>query len=403
MNKKIYLFGALIIVIAVLIAIGKSKNTGILVNIAKPTITTITESIPCNGKIQPVTEVKISPDVSGEIVQLDIESGDTIRKGDLLLRIKPDIYISNKERAEATLNSSKAQYLQQKAQLAQSELNHKRNTVLYNQKAISDADYEKSLTELEIAQKQLQAAEYSIKGAEAALNEAIENLSKTSIYAPMNGVVSRLDVELGERVVGTSQMAGTEMLRIADMDDMEVIVDVNENDIIRINKNNTAVIEIDAYPNRKFSGVVTKVASSSKSSSTTSIDQVTNFEVNVSIDRDSYKDLFQMNPIPIRPGMSASVTIITNVKENILTIPIMAITTRNNLIDSLVNSTTIPEQVFVYDSTTNMVNARLIKTGIQDMTNIEVVSGLNNNEQIVVGPYSAISKELINNINVTVQ
>lgn len=402
-NKKLYVIAAVAIVIAILIAIGKGKETGIVVNLSKPSVTTITESIPCNGKIQPVTEVKISPDVSGEIVQLEVESGDTIRKGDLLLRIKPDIYISNKERAEASLNSSKAQYLQQKANLAQAELDHKRNTVLYNQKAISQSEYEKSLTQLEIAKEQLQSYEYSVKGAEAALNEAIENLGKTSIYAPMNGVVSRLDVELGERVVGTSQMAGTEMLRIADLNDMEVIVDVNENDIIRINKYDNAIVEIDAYPNRKFQGVVTKVASSSKSSATASIDQVTNFEVNVSINRDSYKDLFDINPIPIRPGMSASVTIITNVKDSILTVPIMAITTRGNLIDSLDKNISIPQQVFVYNTTTNTVNVRLVETGIQDMANIEVIKGLDKDEQIVVGPYSAISKELLNNSTVLVK
>lgn len=402
-NRSKYILIAGFAVIAILIIFGVNKeDPGIEVQVEYPKRTTITEAIPANGKIQPVTEVKISPDVSGEIIELKVNEGDKVNAGDLLIKIKQDAYISAVDRAEASLNSIKAQYLQQKAQLIQIEQSYKRNNLLFEQKAISEADHESSVAQYQVAVEQLNAAKYNIKSAEAALEEAKESLRKTTIYAPMTGIVSMLMVEKGERVVGTSQMAGTEMLRIANLNEMEVLVDVNENDIIRLNLKDTAYIEVDAYPNRKFKGVVTQIANSAKNSASAITDQVTNFEVKVSILQDSYRELLQENPIPFRPGMSASVSILTHVSNNALTVPLQSITTRNGLIDSL-GTNEINEQIFIYNKNTSQVEVAVVKSGIQDMQQIEILSGLPDSVEIVTGPYNAISRTLKNGSKVKVK
>lgn len=391
-----------VILLLVIISVFSKGDEGIAVTLAYPQVCPITETVPANGRIQPVTEVKISPDVSGEIVELNCEEGDRVNAGDLLIKIKQDLYISAVEQAEASLNSVKAQYLQQKAQLIQIEAAHERNKSLFEQKAISQQELETSTSQYQVAVEQLNAAKYNIKSAEAALKEARENLVKTTIYAPMSGIISDLAVEKGERVVGTSQMAGTEMLRIADMEKMEVLVDVNENDIIRLSQSDTADIEVDAYPNRKFKGVVTHIANSANSTGTTvSADQVTNFEVKVKILPESYGDLLEKNPIPFRPGMSASVSIITDYRADAIVIPIQAITTRTELADSSATNA-VNEFVFVYDSITGRVSPQVITTGIQDMMNIEVLSGLTRQSRIVTGPYRAINRELKKDSEVTV-
>ena len=401
-SKNRYILVAAAIVIIALIIVGKGKSgKGVSVTVKHPETGTIVESIPANGKIQPVTEVKISPDVSGEIIKLNFQEGDTVKKGDLILQIKQDVYISARDRAEASLNAVKAQYLQQEAQLKQTELNHRRNELLYGKNTIAQADYEKSLAEYQIAQSQLKAAEFNVKSAQASLKEAEENLVKTNIYAPMSGTISKLSVEIGERVVGTTQMAGTEMLRIADLSQMEVLVDVNEIDIIRLAPKDTAIIEVDAYPGRKFKGMVTQVANSSKNSGTATADQVTNFEVKVIILPESYSDLLATSNIPFRPGMSASVSIQTMKKENVLMVPLQAITTRKGIADSLDTSTEVLQQVFVYNKVKGTVNVVCVETGIQDMSNIEITKGLNKEQQIVTAPYSAISKDLKNGSVVT--
>ena len=370
----------ILLVIAVAALSGKRKNVT-EVSVETPITKDIVESIPASGKIQPVVEVKISPDVSGEVVELNFEEGNEINKGDLILKIKQDVYISLVERAEASLNATKAQFLQQKAQLIQIELSYKRNKSLYEQKAISESEYETAMANYEVAKEQLNAAEYTIKSSEASLKEARENLTKTVIYAPMSGIISKMSIERGERVVGTSQMAGTEMLRIANLDNMEVLVDVNENDIIRLKQCDTAEIEVDAYPGRKFKGIVTQIANSAKNIGS-SVEQVTNFEVKVSILPESYNDLLSQNIIPFRPGMSASVSILTNKKEGIITIPLQCIISRD-----------LKEQVWVLNDD-NTVSAKIITTGIQDLTSIEVTSGLNKDDKVVVSPYIAISKTL---------
>ncbi len=402
-SKRRYILVAAAAVIIALVIVGKSRSgKGIPVTVKHPEIGTIVESIPANGKIQPVTEVKISPDVSGEIIKLNYQEGDTVKKGDLILQIKQDVYISARDRAEASLNAVKAQYLQQEAQLKQIELTHRRNELLYGKKTIAQADYEKSLAEYQIAQSQLKAAEYNVKSAQASLKEAEENLVKTNIYAPMSGTISKLSVEIGERVVGTTQMAGTEMLRIADLSQMEVLVDVNEIDIIRLAPKDTATIEVDAYPGRKFKGMVTQVANSSKNSGTATADQVTNFEVKVIILPESYSDLLAGSNIPFRPGMSASVSIQTEKKDNILMVPLQSITTRKDIVDSLETSAEILQQVFVYNEEKGTVDVICVETGIQDMSNIEITKGLSQEHRIVTAPYSAISKDLKNGSVVTV-
>ncbi len=387
-KKNIWWIAAAILII-VLMAASKTCNKSKLpeVETAKPTRMTIVENIPANGKIQPVTEVKISPDVSGEIVELNVKEGDAIKKGDLVIKIKQDIYLSAVEQAMASLNAVRASYKQQQAQTLRAKQNYERYAKLYELKTVSRAEYENASAEWDVAQQQLDGARFNISSAEARLKEARENLLKTTIYSPMDGIISKLSVELGERVVGTSQMAGTEMFRVANFDKMEVLVDVNENDIIRLGAGDSAKISVDAYTDRDFYGVVTDVANSSKSSVSTSLDQATTFEVKVRIAPESYSDLTS----PFRPGMSASVQIQTTKVENVLGLPISAITGRSDL---------SPEggktMVFVYDQTKQTVTAVPVKTGIQDMDNIEIKEGITDSTTVVIGPFSAISKTLMN-------
>ena len=383
---------AVILAAAIIYAVLGQEN-GEPVIVAVPSTGTIVERIPANGKIHPVTEVKISPDVSGEIIELNVEEGDRVSRGDLVIKIKQDVYISLRDRAAATLNATRAQYQQQKASFTQAEQNYMRNKQLYGQKAISLQEFQASTAEYEMAREQLNAAEYNIESAVASLDEAEENLTKTVIYSPIDGIVSSLSVEKGERVVGTSQMAGTEMLRIADFDMMEVLVDVNENDIIRITKGDTADIEVDAYPGRTFKGVVTQIANSAKNlgSTTAALTDVTNFEVKVRILRESYADLLTSDPIPFRPGMSASVEIETERKDGVTKIPLQAVT---------------PDGcVFVLDRQSSTVRKVAVTTGIQDIGNIEVISGLGaaDTVEIVTGPYSTISRILEDGMEVRPQ
>ena len=369
------------------------RDTGIPVTVSRPSKGLIVEKIPANGKIHPVTEVKISPDVSGEIVELNVDEGDRVSKGDLIIKIRQDVYISLRDRAEASLNSTKAQYQQQKAGFVQAEQNYLRNRQLYGQGAISLQEFQASTAEYEMAREQLKAAEYNIESASASLAEAVENLTKTVIYSPIDGIISSLSVEKGERVVGTSQMAGTEMLRIADFNMMEVLVDVNENDIIRISLNDTADIDVDAYPGRTFRGIVTQIANSAKNltGTTASVTDVTNFEVKVRILPESYKDLLAVDPIPFRPGMSASVEIETDRKERVVTVPLQAVTQEGF--------------VFLYDSTASCVKAVKVTTGIQDIGDIEITSGLPSPDSvwIVTGPYGTVSKMLEDGMKVNAE
>ena len=430
--KQKKLIRIVIIVAAVLIVIAiVAKSLGWVggelvynVSVEKPQKRTITETITANGKIQPQTEVKISPEVSGEIVELNVKEGQEIKKGQLLVRINPEIYISSLDRMKAALNASKANLANSKARLAQVEaqytqqdLSYKRNKKLWDQKAISQADFETAQSGFDIAKANLEsakqdvaAAEFNVKSGEASLNEANENLTKTSIIAPMDGTVSKLNVELGERVLGTAQFNGTELLRIANLNRMEVKVDVNENDIVRVKLGDTALIEVDAYLNRKFKGLVSEIANSASTTSTTSADQVTSFEVKISILPESYKDLIPKNNpnyYPFRPGMSASLDIMTNTSKAVLTIPIQAVTTRTDSVltlkdkkigkDSL-SSNQSKEIVFIYSNGISV--PRDVKTGIQDNNYIEIKLGLSVNDEVIVAPYSVVSKKLKDKVKV---
>jgi HlyD family secretion protein len=419
MNSKKLLRYLLIsaVLLIILAVIGKKagwfgKSTVYDVAVEKVKKRNITEFITANGKIKPETEVKISPDVSGEIVELYVKDGDKVSNGQLLLKIKPDTYISIKDRAaaavdaaKANLANSKAQLEQVKVQFEQASLTFNRNKKLWEQGVISEAEWETAKSNYEIAKANVTAAEqtvlsaeYSIKSAEASLKEANENLIKTSVYAPMSGTISMLNVEKGERVVGTELMTGTEMLRIADLSKMEVLVEVNENDIVRVRESDTAVIELDAYMDKKFKGIVTEIANSAKTAGM-STDQVTSFEVKILLLEDSYKDLFEKgNNIPFRPGMSASADIQTEIKFDVLSLPIQAITTRIDTINKsdtavLENKNKEPKEVaFVYED--GKVKQVKVVTGIQDNNYIEILEGLKEDDEVVAAPYNVINKRL---------
>lgn len=403
-NHKLLLY--LIGFVVIFVVVGKcsglfTKKAGLEVLTEFPAKRTIVETITASGKIQPQTEVKISPDVSGEIVDLFVVEGQEVKEGDLLLKIRPDTYLSNLDRMMATVNSAKSQHEQAKAQLIEKEANYERMKGLYEKGAISKSEFETAESGYKVAKANADAARYSVKSSEASLSEARENLTKTSIYAPMSGVVSVLNVEKGERVVGTMQMAGTEMLRIADLNKMEARVEVNENDIIKVKLNDTAIIEIDAYLGTKFKGVVTSIANSANSTQV-STDQATSFDVKIRILPESYVELLKEKPQPFRPGMSASVDIQTKTVNNVLSVPIKAVTARPDSIskenNQIEENTELIEVVFVYKN--GKVKMQKVITGIMDNNYIEIISGINEEDEIVTDPYDAISKKLKDNSSV---
>ena len=410
-TKKLLRYSLIAVVILIVLAVvGKKagwfgKEEAILVAVEKAKRRDIIETITANGKVQPETEIIISPDVSGEIVDLRVKEGDMVNLGQLLARIKPEVYISARDRSLAALNSSKARYSQAEAQYIQKELDYNRNKKLWEQQAISEAVYETALSAYHIAKAELDAAKYSVKSAEAALAEAQENLTKTSIYAPMTGTVSMLLVEKGERVVGAQMMTGTEMMRIADLDRMEVMVEVNENDIVSVNMKDTALIEVDAFLGQKFKGIVTEIANSAKTLGL-STDQVTNFEVKIFLLRESYQTLYDEGYInPFRPGMSATVDIMTEIESDVLSIPIQAVTTRSDSslaegIEEVEETEEVKEDEEELNEVVFMVNEEnkaaftKVKTGIQDNNYIQILEGVEEDDEIITAPYNAISKKL---------
>lgn len=418
-QKKLLPFAiGLLILIVVLLVAGKKagwfgQEYAVSVATQKVESKTITEFITANGKIQPETEVKISPDVSGEIIELYVQEGDRVEAGDPLCVIKPDMYISALNRAEATLNSSRARQAQAEAQLIERELAFKRAKQLYETSTIPVSEFESAEAAFKVAQAEVRAAQFSVKSAEASVAEAQEQLTKTRIFAPIAGTISALNVEKGERVVGTSMMTGTEMMVVADLDKMEVLAEVNENDIVKVSLNDTALIEVDAYLNRKFKGLVTEIANSAKVAGTTT-DQVTNFDVKVLLLQESYADLIDSvaNRIyPFRPGMSATVDILTSTRENVISVPIAAVTTRilENKKEEAQAAT--PETVGIADEERVEVvflhkdgRARQVNvhTGIQDNVSIEIVEGLTEGDEVIVAPYNAISKTLKDSMAVKV-
>jgi len=428
-NKWIWYLSGGVVLLIVFVIIGKSagwigNEVTIKVSVAKADKKNIIESVSANGKIQPEVEVKISSDVSGEIKELYVKEGDSVLAGKLLARIDPELYQSALDRSEATLNNSranlansKARQLQSEAKFIEIEAQYTRNKKMYEQKLISDAEmetsrsvYSSSKADVEAAKQSVMGAEYTVKSLEASLREAKKNLSRTEIFAPVNGIVSKLNVEKGERVVGTSQMAGTEMMRIANLNDMEVSVDVNENDIVKVSLGDTVVIDVDAYTNRKFKGLVTEVANSATTTTATTSDQVTNFVVKIRILRSSYADLLEKGGKKhdvFRPGMSASVEVQTEIVRDVIAVPIEAVTIRSK---SELDSTNVKstkkaqsktgeikkddEAEVVFVCVNDVITIKQVKTGIQDDKFIQILSGINEHDEIVIGPYSAISKTL---------
>lgn len=384
----------------------------------------ITETVSASGKVQPEVEIKITADVSGEIVDLFVKEGDVVKKGTLLCRINPEIYLSTLDRAqaavsgsEANLSSSKSRLAQSESQLKKAELTYNRNKALFDDKAISPQEFESVKSAYEVAKAEVDAAKmaiaassFNVKSSQASLKESKENLNKTNIYAPVDGTVSKLSKEKGERVVGTNMMEGTEILRLANLNEMEVNVDVSESDIVRVTRGDTADIEIDAYLGRKFKGVVTEVANSATVSGTLSTDQVTNFTVKARIIRESYADLLKDKPkdfSPFRPGMSTTVDIITNKVSNVVVVPIQAVTTRDTT--KMTNKKTVElegktvtkkdtkeailhECVFVIKD--GKAKLQVVKVGIQDNMNIQILDGLKVGDAVITSPFNAVSKTL---------
>lgn len=391
--------------IIVLLVVGKKAGWfGASANLREIEVTElvpleIVETVAATGKIQPETEVKLSSEVSGEIIELPIVEGQLVEKGDLLVRINPDLYQSSLQRSRAGLQNVRANHAQAEASLRESKANYDRNKVLFDRGVISKAEWDKIVATYEMAQASTNAAYYSMQSAAATVTEATDNLARTTIYAPMRGTISRLDVELGERVVGTQQMAGTEIVRVANLANMEVVVDVNENDIVKISVGDSTIVGVDAYLKREFKGVVTEISNSAIEGLTA--DQVTNFKVKVRILESSYADLLEgrsENYSPFRPGMTATVDIITRKKNNVIGVPISAIVIKNDTTSTAgaKNSPAPADQKFetVFVKEGNRAKLRVVTTGIQDNRNIEILTGLKEGETVITGPYTTVTKTL---------
>lgn len=391
---------------------------GVRVSVEKVQRKSIIQIVSSSGKVQPVTEVKISPDVSGEIIELPVKEGDHVERGTLLARINPEMYESALDRVIASLNTSKANLANARARASQAEAqfinatsSYNRSKTLFDQATISESEFDAARSQYLVAEAEVEAgrqsvvgAEFQVKSAEAAVRETRESLTKTSLFAPMDGTISRLDAEIGERVVGTSQFAGTEIMRIANLNQMEVLVNVNENDIIRVSAGDTAFIEIDAYMGQKFTGLVTSIANSAKVEGM-SLDQVTNFEVRVQILPESYQHLMSDERVsPFRPGMSAQVDIRTKTEIDVISVPIQAVTVRekpeqqqdtlaeNNNSPQAVPGSNMQECVFVYSD--GKVVMQPVVSGIQDSYFIQIVEGLEEDQEVVTGPYRTVSRVL---------
>jgi HlyD family secretion protein len=434
-KKKMWIIIAVVAVVAIIVvaAVIKGKGTDATkVATEKVMKRTIIQSVSSNGKIQPEKDIKISPYISGEVVELYVKEGNQVKKGDLLAKIDPEIYISQFDQSEAGVNTQKANLANSRARLAQlkaqfdnAKLTFDRQDKLFQQNVISKAEYDQARSAYQVAQAQvtageedINASEFMVKNSEAALKRSKDDLNRTAIFAPNDGTVSKLSVLQGERVTGASQFSsGTEIMRIANLNEMEAQVQVNENDIVRVSMGDTALIEVDAYLNRKFKGIVTEIATSANTTGV-SVDQVTNFNVKIHILKDFYKDLLighEINYSPFRPGMSCTVEIQTETAENTITVPIQAVTTRiaQDSLDKLKEKTKtqktdgdqdveivttakkndkIQECVFVLrDGIAKKVD---VKTGIQDNTYIQILTGLKTGDEIITAPYSAVSKLL---------
>ncbi|MDT0675043.1 efflux RND transporter periplasmic adaptor subunit [Autumnicola musiva] len=404
-KKTLYIIIGVVVALIILLVVGKKAGWfGKSGNFKQVEITTvepidITETVSATGKIQPEVEVKLSSEVSGEIIELPVVEGQTVEKGDLLVRVNPDIYQSSVQRAQASLQNMRANYAQTQASLKQATANYERNKSLFENGVISKAEWDQIVSNYEMAEASKESAYYNMQSAAATVTEAQDNLSRTNIYAPMSGTISKLDAELGERVVGTQQMAGTEILRVADLAEMEVEVDVNENDIVKVSVGDSTIVEVDAYLGKQFKGLVTEISNSADSDLTT--DQVTNFKVKVRILEESYQDLLKdksENYSPFRPGMTATVDIITNKKGNIIGVPISAIVIKSDTTANGSGAANLSasenrfEAVFLKEG--DEARLQVVETGIQDDTSIEITEGLQAGDVVITGPYNTVSRSL---------
>jgi HlyD family secretion protein len=429
-QKRIYwIIGITLLLLALAIVLKKAGVIGedhtVKVAVEEVGKHDIVETVTASGKIYPVSEVKISPDVSGEVIDLYVEEGDSVTKGQVLATINATIYQSMVNKANAQLNQTRSSVfnasaltMQAKAQLDQATSTYQRNKGLYEDKVISAMEFETADAAYKTAQANYKAAlenikgnEYGVASAQANVTEAVQNLHKTTIYSPMKGIVSKLFIKKGERVVGTAQMAGTEIMRVADMSKMKVDVEVGENDIQKVKFGDTANIEVEAYPNRTFKGQVVQISQSStatglQQSISSLTDQVTNYTVSVELLPDSYKDLIAVDKrhFPFRPGMSASVEILTKHQLQVLAVPINAVTTREEEelgADNVVKDDKIKEYVFVVNDKNTTV-LKQVTTSVQDNTYIQILSGLSEGEKIIVAPFSAIARTLKKDLKVKI-
>jgi HlyD family secretion protein len=414
-KKKIYItIGILLGIIILLIALSKAgvfgeRDNSTEVETAKVEEITIIETVSATGKIQPEIEVKISSEVSGEIIALPVKEGQVVKKGDLLVKINPDLYTSGLDRSVSNYSGTKAGLSQADASFKEAQANFNRSKMLFDKGIISKSEWDKATAAFEVAKASKESAYFNVKSASATVKEAKDNLGRTTIYSPENGTISMLNVELGERVLGTQQMTGTEILRVANLNNMEVEVDVNENDIVKISIGDSTNIQVDAYLKKEFKGIVTSISNSA--SAATTADQVTNFKVKVRILKESYQDLTEGKPAtysPFRPGMTATVDIITTRKEKVLGVPISAVVVKSDTTATKKfaveengkedgdkpqpKSDKKYECVFV--KVGDKAKIRVVKTGIQDDSKIEILSGLKVGDEIIVGPYVTVSKDL---------
>ncbi len=435
MNKKLlWVIIGLVVIIGALIGLKAAgvigKEEGIKVSTEKSVKRTIIETVTASGKVYPEIEVKVSSDVSGEIVQLNVDESDTVKKGQMVAKVYPDIYISQQDQASAIVAQNKAQVANAaattaslKAILDQTSEQYNRQKQLLADKVISKLEFEQSeqayksaLANYNASKENIKAAEASEKSAAANLTSAAKNVEKTTIVAPMDGVVSLLDVKKGERIAGNQFSLGTEIMRIADMNSIVAQVDVGENDIPKVKIGDTALVEIDAYNNRKFKGIVFKIANPNTTTTTTSSTDVTNYKVHIRLFVDGYRDLIKKGSFPFRPGMSASADIETRTEKDVLSVPLNAVTTRDKVADkkdkkkdaaaSTTNSesatTPEPEEVVFVLQKNNTVKKVKVKTGVQDLNNIQITEGIKEGDEVITGPYATVSKTLNDGTKVVV-
>ncbi len=427
-RKKLYwIIGILLVVgvAVVAVAVNKKREQPIPITTDKAFRKTITQLVTATGKIQPEIEVKISPEVSGEIIEMPVKEGQIVRKGQLLLRIKPDAYRSQVEEQQAALSSARATSLTQKAQLAKAEADYERAKNLFASKLLPESDRKTAQTNYEVAQSAVNASKFDIQRAEGALRTIDQALDKTTIVSPTDGSISSLTSRLGERVVGTSQFAGTEVMRIADLTNMEARVNVNENDIVNVKVGDVARISVDAYPDRKIAGVVREIASTATTNNAGTQEQVTNFEVKIRVADRS---------VQLRPGMSTTADIETDTVKNVVAVPIQSVTVRST--DSKLspeerekqsaqsvskdddNKADVTNQTLekqkarelrdklqrvVFIKTGDTVRMQKVETGIADTTYMEIKSGIKPGDEVVSGSYTAISRKLKDGAKVEIE